>query len=1655
MRKLLLILILAFSALGVFAQSKEVPGEIKDKLLSQMKNSGSTLGTEFVIGITPNDFEAKPFQVAAVYVAAPEETRVTIETSSGIFAQGVVPKNDVLLFSSPPAPGQQPFSAGFENWEQERVVQNKAVIIRSDKPVSVYVLNSKNVSSEGYLAIPVASWGKRYIHCSYWDFREGREWGAGFQVMASEDDTRVTIKLKGQGQGSGVTFGGRTIGETVRITLNRGDMYQIQGDGTTRGIFDLSGSEITANKPIGVISFHNRTMIPKFVVTSGRDHLVAMMPPVQAWGREYASIEMQRGTGKGDYFRVVSSEDDNEVVFSWFDMDTGELTQSVDVTLQSNDVWSPFDVDADGNTTPDVYGVNGTMHIKSEKPIFIMQYSYSANWDFAGGNYDPFMFPVTAVEQFTYATLFQTPKNYSGDNEYNDNYFNLLYVGDTTNPGKNLELAKSIIIDDVPLDAWDSKAPIQRIPGTRVFYAKIRGLEQGVHRIYGDAPFGGYIYGFASFDSYGWPAATNYLNLSERDPWAPVVEWEQECDVFYFDVTDMKPDLLVEDTTYVDVGLNRRAEVIENVNFKVAEEDVIPVDKDTREETEFFNGVAVEEYSWRYQVDDPYQDASLTLKWYDAYIYPNDTTVSIKYIADKITFTDEEDLAFGEVRVNTGLTKTFEITIDNENLEDFSGIEEGGIYLAKGTEFTLNVLPQVDNVIPIEITYTPTIEYPDLPEDPRYESDPFPFDYDSLIINTNCLTWEYELVGQGVLPQLTVKDFNAGVVNPGVVVDYRQDNGTYIMRNAGTMLTDVTGVVEIFRVDADKNRIGTSLIDGLPPVTSWTDLKTHVPEYTVTPADDAINFQIDSRDMVTNEAGQFPVGTLSFMSTNTGEYNYEIVFEHNADEKNLKESAYWTATVTDSKLEVTDLEWPEVRVLSYNTENSFDREELDENGDPVNVPTFGFIKVSNTGDADLQVFGFKLINDAEGHFQFDLNYGPNGTDDDSENRWLPTRNGTKPGATDVTWNNFQEMFRLEGEPDFAPSGPSYLVEGDELSTIMVPMIFNPQNTAAAVQNSELTAQVEVWGRASTTPGDPIELLGVANLSGTAFLPTITVTGYVFPGKTLEGEYSTHEEGKITIETDYIHAPLTLFDIDDGTGTIFFGVDEADFGLADFGDIANPTDNTYDIPVTDFVPGTGIQLDLTDADPSNDRLEIPVYFRPEAKGKIARIASFTILSDATPSTDDPNNRASYNIDNEPQTANTQLVEANAFTVGTRGDITFGNQIGDRTSETTKCDPVPGLIVLDNTDATSSIYVDGDTRPVIEVTLPAPFNAADYNWDNVFQVGDYPSGPGEIEIVSGNPEQIPVNFVPDELPDDLRGVDITVNVIVGYESEGSGGTRVPGQFDITPWTISFTMTDVVLDINDVADRFEPSQTPPLDIRATSPDWAGAAITSIGFELYYNMNMFYFQKDLAFDNAYLPNGWEYVNVADPQPTADENINRIQVEIRSTDNTPWPGDANVFNPRFMILIHENWGKVDENGNVMEYADGNDLYVDQSSVNFNDRGRCIFEITEPGYIETFYCSPQNHNVRQSEIAGASSAINPNPVSGNSFDLDYSIPVGGHVQVTLIDATGKIVAVPISEMQDSGEYSISINTESLGTGVYQLVLKSANFNSTQPVNIVK
>lgn len=471
----------------------------------------STEGREFWIAIPPNDKKEQENHRLDIYVTASRNTVVTLEhMGSGLKVSKAVQALQTTTFTTMD-------NSAFWEWEvqdDERPVP-QGIRLTANAPVTVVVFNAKQVTSEGYLALPTNTWDKEYIHCSFWDCNEAREWSGGYLVVAKENGTRVQIDVRGQNEGGkGRTKGGHKIGDKVSVTLQRGEVYMMRGNGKTINQFDLTGTRIVGNKPVGVISFHERTNIPSAPDVTGRDHLCEMIPPVSVWGKTYATLQTETSADAGDLFRVVAAEDNTKFTCEYTDLRTYQ-TFTWEGFLKKAGDFAEY-----GNSWPPTPSIRGMAVWTADKPILVMQYSFSSqvSQELGGGGnslVDPSMTIAVPVEQYTSDAVFQTPASSS----FANNYLHLFAIGDST--GAQQDKLKTIAIEDAngTVSKVVDKYPqfvVRRIPNTNIYCAILK-LPTGAYKIYGDTPFGATMYGANAFTSYAWPAAIGLTKIDTLD----------------------------------------------------------------------------------------------------------------------------------------------------------------------------------------------------------------------------------------------------------------------------------------------------------------------------------------------------------------------------------------------------------------------------------------------------------------------------------------------------------------------------------------------------------------------------------------------------------------------------------------------------------------------------------------------------------------------------------------------------------------------------------------------------------------------------------------------------------------------------------------------------------------------------------------------------------------------------------------------------------------------------------------------------------------------------------------------------------------------------------------------------------------------------------
>ena len=750
-------------------------GQRKIPTAEQMLSVNGAQGTEFWITIPPN--EILPYQVSAleVYIASAFDTEVEIWDAAG----GAAYRRNVIAGEIRTLKDVN----GETNWTWEvrdyEVVVNKAIRITADKPISVYVLNGKVFTSEGYLAIPTSVWGTEYIATAYYDYNEIRPWAGGFIIVAKKNGTVVDITLRGEGDPTSRTQGGRKLGDRWSVSMQEGDVYCVMGDGTTRGYFDISGSLIRSNEPIGLFSFHQRTTVPNSLPTASRDHLVEMTPPVQTWGKKYVSVEYNRvGTnngGKGDLFRVFASENNTEWSMKYYNKTSKALLgQSGGILARAGDVATITQATAPTELT------NGYSVWESNNPIFVMQYATSSNFD-GDQLHDPFMINVVPEEQFIPNTIFQTPT----DPKFLTHYLNLIVHADIADPDY-IENLKSLEIDDIPL--WNhpkSVAPtllFNHMGDNLHWVTIIFGTEAKAHRITGNGKvkFGGYIYGFGRWDSYGWPAASGFKPTGVLDTMPPQLVADTLCGDFTYTATEIRnipdpPRNPPGDSDQVETGVSQIIFVPDapNVNYRI---NLI-----TDQDMPFRRDPFYTKFDFMLEVIDKSKDAYAEFMVWD---YADNVTYdTVWYFADDLTFTPNP-LNFKEIRLGT--KKQLDVTVTNDS--------DGEVTLTESTIQTGTYYAIVAGQLPPEKTLQPTeshtftIEYSGDRETIEVETD---WDLDTLIVTSDCGEFKIGIDGVASLPCIVVENFEAGTIGIG---EEKCKNGGLRIRNPGSDTLVITAI---------------------------------------------------------------------------------------------------------------------------------------------------------------------------------------------------------------------------------------------------------------------------------------------------------------------------------------------------------------------------------------------------------------------------------------------------------------------------------------------------------------------------------------------------------------------------------------------------------------------------------------------------------------------------------------------------------------------------------------------------------------------------------------------------------------------------------------------------------------------------------------------
>ncbi len=348
------------------------------------------------------------------------------------------------------------------------IVENGGIHVTASSDISIVAFSNTQFISDSFLCLPTDALGTDYLLMAYPGTTiDGG--GTEFAVVGTEDGTTVTITLSANATtysagSAGVNAGTpitRLAGITFSVTLNAGETYHSRN--SEYAPVDFTGTRVVSSKPVAVMSGHILSRVP--LAFGGANFLMEELPPTSSWGTRFVTGPLAKRRN-GDSLRFLALTNNTTI----------RLNGGVVAVLQAGEVHQLL--------------AGGPADISASGPILLAQLSNGSDYDGEFG--DPFMMWVPSVDQFAANYTVMVPTSYWPTNGFPTNYLHLVVP---TNATSSIQLDGAVV-------AASAFSPL----GNSGFAGASLLVARGAHRVTGGAPFGLWVYGFASFDAYGHPA---------------------------------------------------------------------------------------------------------------------------------------------------------------------------------------------------------------------------------------------------------------------------------------------------------------------------------------------------------------------------------------------------------------------------------------------------------------------------------------------------------------------------------------------------------------------------------------------------------------------------------------------------------------------------------------------------------------------------------------------------------------------------------------------------------------------------------------------------------------------------------------------------------------------------------------------------------------------------------------------------------------------------------------------------------------------------------------------------------------------------------------------------------------------------------------------
>ena len=399
--------------------------------------------------------------------------------------------------------------------------------VRSAIPVAAYQFNSlvdsATYSADASLLLNWWALGKHHLIL-------GREQTQGSQgsfvavVAARSGNTEVTVDVTAPAKAevhpdTEEAFEVLEPGDPLSVTLQTNEVLTIRTEDVGA---DLTGSRILSTREVVVFAGSAGANVPNtaacnagvcawdgktpcadmsdcadMLTTCCADHLEQQLPPVNSWGLTYAATKTSARNKEKDVYRVVAAENGTLVTVT---------PPLLELPLLDSGEWVEFESAQD-------------FEIVATKPVLVGQFVAgrdAPNPNIGGigqpaedaGFGDPSFILLVPAEQARQEYGFMVPEGYGS------NYVTVVA------PVKGNGSVAAVWLDCAQTDVARIEAECAPLPPVefvafgsgKIAAAKLE-VEEGAHRVWAKEPVVVYVYGYAPYASYGYPAGMDVRDL--------------------------------------------------------------------------------------------------------------------------------------------------------------------------------------------------------------------------------------------------------------------------------------------------------------------------------------------------------------------------------------------------------------------------------------------------------------------------------------------------------------------------------------------------------------------------------------------------------------------------------------------------------------------------------------------------------------------------------------------------------------------------------------------------------------------------------------------------------------------------------------------------------------------------------------------------------------------------------------------------------------------------------------------------------------------------------------------------------------------------------------------------------------------------------------